>query len=88
MDGAALLGALDGGQLSGAALDVLETEPPEEGDRLVSHGRVIVTPHAAWYSEESSETLKSEAAREVVRVLSGGRPRSPVNQPAGRSQDG
>ena len=88
VDSAALLRALDAGEISGAALDVLETEPPEKGDRLVSHDRVITTPHAAWYSEESFETLKSEAAREVVRVLSGGRPRSPVNEPVERRHDG
>ena len=40
------------------------------------------------YSEESMETLKSEVAREVVRVLSGERPRSPVNEPIGRGPDG
>lgn len=87
VDTAALLRALDEGEIAGAALDVLEVEPPEKGDALVSHDRVIVTPHAAWYSEESYETLKSEAAREVVRVLSGERPRSPVNEPEGRVSD-
>jgi len=87
VDGEALLRALDGGELAGAALDVLETEPPEAGDALVGHERMIVTPHAAWYSEESFETLKTEAAREVVRVLSGGRPRSPVNEPVERRND-
>lgn len=84
VDTAALLRALEEGRLAGAGLDVLETEPPEADDALVAHERVIVTPHAAWYSEESYETLKTEAAREVVRVLSGERPRSPVNDPAGR----
>jgi D-3-phosphoglycerate dehydrogenase / 2-oxoglutarate reductase len=84
VDSSALLKALDAGEISGAALDVLETEPPEAGDPLVGHERVIVTPHAGWYSEESYDTLKSEAAREVVRVLSGERPRSPVNEPIER----
>ncbi len=88
VDSAALLRALDEGEISGAALDVLEEEPPAEDDPLISHDRVLITPHAAWYSEESYETLKTEAAREVVRVLSGGRPRSPVNEPDGRSSDG
>ena len=81
VDQAALLRALDEGEISGAALDVLENEPPDEDDLFVSHDRVLLTPHAAWYSEESYETLKTEAAREVVRVLSGERPRSPVNEP-------
>ena len=88
VDPAALLRALDEGEIAGAALDVLETEPPEAGDLLVAHERVLITPHAAWYSEESMESLKSEVAREVVRVLSGERPRSPVNVPIGREPDG
>lgn len=84
VDHAALLEALQAGRLAGAALDVLEVEPPAAGDALAAHPRVVVTPHAAWYSEESYETLKTEAAREAVRVLSGARPRSPVNEPAAR----
>ena len=85
VDAAALLAALDAGALAGAALDVLEGEPPDElGWRLARHPRVVATPHAAWYSEEAFHTLKTEVAREALQVLEGGRPRSPVNQPAGR----
>ena len=82
---AALLAALDAGALAGAALDVLEHEPPDElGWKLARHPRVVATPHAAWYSEEAFHTLKSEVAREALRVLGGGAPRSPVNTPAAR----
>jgi D-3-phosphoglycerate dehydrogenase len=82
VDAAALLAALDAGELAGAALDVLEQEPPDDlGWRLVRHPRVVATPHAAWYSEEAFHTLKSEVAREALRVLEGGEPRSPVNRP-------
>jgi D-3-phosphoglycerate dehydrogenase len=82
---AALLAALDAGELAGAALDVLEHEPPDElGWKLARHPRVVATPHAAWYSEEAFHTLKSEVAREALRVLEGGAPRSPVNTPAAR----
>jgi D-3-phosphoglycerate dehydrogenase / 2-oxoglutarate reductase len=88
VDQAALLRALDEGEIAGAALDVLETEPPEAGGLLITHERVLIAPHAAWYSEESMETLKSEVAREVVRLPSGERPRSPVNEPIGREPDG
>jgi D-3-phosphoglycerate dehydrogenase / 2-oxoglutarate reductase len=85
VDAAALLAALDAGALAGAALDVLEGEPPDElGWRLARHPRVVATPHAAWYSEEAFHTLKTEVAREALRVLEGSRPRSPVNQPAAR----
>jgi D-3-phosphoglycerate dehydrogenase / 2-oxoglutarate reductase len=88
VDPAALLRALDEGRIAGAALDVLEAEPPGADDPLVAHERVLITPHAAWYSEESMEALKSGVAREVVRVLSGVRPRSPVNEPTGRGPVG
>jgi D-3-phosphoglycerate dehydrogenase / 2-oxoglutarate reductase len=85
VDAAALLAALDAGALAGAALDVLEHEPPDElGWKLARHPRVVATPHAAWYSEEAFHTLKSEVAREALRVLEGGPPRSPVNTPAAR----
>jgi D-3-phosphoglycerate dehydrogenase / 2-oxoglutarate reductase len=82
VDSGALLSALEAGTIAGAALDVLESEPPAAGDALINHPRVIVTPHAAWYSEESSETLKSEVAREAIRIINGERPRSPVNDPS------
>ncbi|UNB54448.1 C-terminal binding protein [Mycolicibacterium sp. YH-1] len=83
IDTAALVAALDMGQLGGAALDVLETEPatPSVRDALARHPRVVLSPHAAWYSEESYVQLKSEVAREAVRVLAGQPPRCPVNQP-------
>jgi D-3-phosphoglycerate dehydrogenase / 2-oxoglutarate reductase len=85
VDAAALLAALDDGRLAGAALDVLEGEPPDDlGWQLVRHSRVVATPHAAWYSEEAFHTLKSEVAREALRVLEGQEPRSPVNTPAAR----
>ena len=85
VDTAALLTALDAGALAGAALDVLETEPPDDlGWRLARHPRVVATPHAAWYSEEAFVTLKTEVAKEALRVLEGGKPRSPVNAPAVR----
>jgi D-3-phosphoglycerate dehydrogenase len=85
VDAAALLDALDAGALAGAALDVLEGEPPDElGWRLARHPKVVMTPHAAWYSEEAFHTLKTEVAREALRVLEGGRPRSPVNTAAAR----
>lgn len=80
VDSAALLEALDAGRIAGAALDVVEAEPPTgiHAD-LVRHRNVVATPHAAWYSEESFTSLKTEVAREALRVLRGQRPRSPVN---------
>ena len=82
VDTAALVAALEAGALAGAAVDVLEVEPPRElGVRLAAHPAVVTTPHAAWYSEESFAALKTEVAREALRVLDGQEPRSPVNAP-------
>jgi D-3-phosphoglycerate dehydrogenase / 2-oxoglutarate reductase len=78
VDEVALAAALDNGQLAGAALDVMEKEPPT-GSPLLGRDNVIVTPHTSFYSEESLVELQSKAAEEVVRVLSGQAPRNPVN---------
>jgi D-3-phosphoglycerate dehydrogenase len=40
---------------------------------------VVITPHAAYYSEEAIDTVRHFAAEEVVRVLTGQPPLSPVN---------
>jgi D-3-phosphoglycerate dehydrogenase len=79
VDTAALVDALQMGLLAGAGLDVLETEPLDPGHPLLRMEQVIVTPHAAWYSEEGRSDLKRRAAEEAVRVLRGERPRHCVN---------
>ena len=69
VDQAALTAALAAGQLAGAGLDVLEREPPDQADRLLSCEQVIITPHVAFYSEESLAELKRRVAENVVAVL-------------------
>ncbi len=78
VDEAALAAALGRGQLAGAALDVMEQEPPPASP-LFGRDNVILTPHTSFYSEESLADLQTRAAEEVVRVLSGQPPRNPVN---------
>jgi D-3-phosphoglycerate dehydrogenase len=80
VDTAALVEALQAGELAGAGLDVLEDEPPDPQSPLRQMEQVIVTPHAAWYSEEGRSDLKRRAAEEAVRVLHGERPRNCVNR--------
>jgi dihydroxy-acid dehydratase len=80
----ALHRALKEGWIAGAALDDIEEEPAKIRDwqpesPLFQLDNVIVTPHAAYYSEESIRLVRTIAANEVVRVLTGQRPRSPVN---------
>jgi D-3-phosphoglycerate dehydrogenase / 2-oxoglutarate reductase len=79
VDTDALVGALQEGQLAGAGLDVLDREPIDPESPLLRMEQVIVTPHAAWYSEEGRSDLKRRAAEEAVRVLRGERPRHCVN---------
>ena len=79
IDEAAMVEALDEGRVAAAALDVLESEPPPKGHPLLGRENVIITPHMAFYSEESLVELQTKAAQEVARVLSGERPRYPVN---------
>jgi len=86
---AALYRALSEGWIAGAGLDDIAEEPAKHRDwkpvnPLFSLDNVIITPHAAYYSEESIHTVRDFAASEVVRVLTGNAPLSPVNavQPA------
>lgn len=75
---AALARALAEGQLAGAALDVTETEPLPADSPLLKFENFIVSPHIAWYSEESSVDLKRKAAEEAVRVIRGEPLRCPL----------
>ncbi len=80
----ALYRGLREGWIAGAALDDIEEEPAKQRDRkpvnpLFTLPNVVVTPHAAYYSEEAIHTVRDFAAHEVVRVLTGQPPVSPVN---------
>jgi D-3-phosphoglycerate dehydrogenase len=71
IDEAALVAALDTGQVGGAALDVVATEPLPKDSPLLGRNNVIVTPHTAFYSVEALAELQSKCASDVARVLSG-----------------
>jgi D-3-phosphoglycerate dehydrogenase / 2-oxoglutarate reductase len=76
--------ALTEGWIAGAALDDLEEEPAKQRDwrprnPLFTLPNVIFTPHAAYYSEQAITTVRRIAAEEAVRVLTGQRAHSPVN---------
>lgn len=81
IDQQALVAALDSGQVGGAALDVLETEPPPKDLALVGRDNVILSPHTAFYSVDALIELQSKAAGDVARVLSGEKPVYPVKMP-------
>ena len=80
----ALYRGLREGWIAGAGLDDIEEEPAKQRDwkpvnPLFTLPNAILTPHAAYYSEEAIQTVREFAAHEVVRVLTGQRPVSPVN---------
>jgi D-3-phosphoglycerate dehydrogenase len=79
VDREALLEALREGWIAGAALDVVEPEPLAPDDPLLALPNLIVTPHVAYYSEESLLDLGRLAAANVAAVLDGRRPASIVN---------
>jgi D-3-phosphoglycerate dehydrogenase len=82
VDLAALRSALGAGRLGGAALDVLEVEPPAPDDPLLARDDVIVTPHAGFYSEESVAELQRKATEQVIAALAGRLPPYAVNAEA------
>jgi D-3-phosphoglycerate dehydrogenase len=84
VDDRALHRALSEGWIGGAGLDDIEEEPAKVRDwrpdnPLFGLDNVVITPHAAYYSEEAIGTVRHFAAEEVVRVLTGQAPLSPVN---------
>jgi D-3-phosphoglycerate dehydrogenase len=79
VDHEALADALEAGRLAGAGLDVQEPEPPDLHQRPWNDPRVIVTPHAAFVSQESLVNLRSRTAAQVAACLTGQTPEHVVN---------
>jgi phosphoglycerate dehydrogenase-like enzyme len=88
VDADAVVDSLEAGRLGGAALDVLPNEPPQPGDRITAihqdppfwaRERLILTPHAAFFSPESLRDLRRKAAETARDYLAGGEPRNCVN---------
>lgn len=81
IDEAALIEALRSGRLAGAALDVFEGEP-KANPELVGLPNVVATPHLGASTTEAQEAVAIDAAEQIVEVLAGRPPRTPVNVPA------
>jgi len=85
VDNKALYHALTEGTLAGAGLDDPEEEPAKrarwspQDNPIFTLPNVIVTPHAAYYSEESIRAARETAATQVAKVLTGQQPDYPLN---------
>jgi len=81
VDEAALLAALDSGQVAAAGLDVFEAEPPAH-PRLVQHASVIATPHIAGSTEEAQKVVGTRIAEQLRDYLTTGAVKNAVNMPS------
>lgn len=72
--------ALQNGTIAGAALDVFHVEPLPADSLLRRAPNVLLTPHAAWYSEAAIHKLQALVAEDIARALRGEEPRKPVPQ--------
>jgi D-3-phosphoglycerate dehydrogenase len=79
VDTDALDRALAAGEIGGAALDVLETEPPPPDLPLLRHDQLVITSHQAFYSEEALREQQRKAAENLRDALAGERPTYLVN---------
>jgi len=79
IDEPALIAALDAGQIGGAGLDVVATEPLAKDSPLLGRDNVIISPHTAFYSIEALEELQTKCATDVARVLSGEKAVYPIS---------
>lgn len=82
VDETALAEALRTGTIGGAGVDVLSSEPPQQGNPLLAPDipNLIVTPHVAWASRESRQRLLDQVADNIQSFLNG-QPRNLVNEP-------
>jgi D-3-phosphoglycerate dehydrogenase len=89
VDTDALARALDAKKIAGCALDTTDPEPLPDPHPLRGRDNVVITPHAAWYSEQAMRGLQAGAPGEVRRVLSGEWPVNVVNRDVrGRNRAG
>jgi len=80
VDTDALVRAIDAKKIAGCALDTTDPEPLPDPHPLRGRDNVIITPHVAWYSEQSLVGLQAGAPGEVRRVLTGEWPVNVVNR--------
>lgn len=79
VDEAALLEALDSGKALSAAFDVYEVEPPDLSNKLLSHPKVVCTPHLGASTEEAQIKVAIQIAEQIVDLFKNNRISGGVN---------
>ena len=79
IDTIALAQALEAGKLWGAGIDVFESEPLDPTHPILLAPHTVLTPHAAYWSEESGFELRTRTTKAVIDVLSGRKPADCLN---------
>lgn len=77
----ALAEAIESGHVAGAGIDVFPQEPPPPDLRILHQPQNVLTPHLGASTEEAQIKVAIDVAEQIVAVLTGGIPRSPVNLP-------
>jgi len=74
IDSRALVAALKAGEIGGAGIDVMETEPPRGDEPLLEPGipNLILTPHIAWTARESRQRALDQVAENIKDFVAGG----------------
>jgi phosphoglycerate dehydrogenase-like enzyme len=71
VDNSALLAALGGGRIAGAALDVYDTEPPPLGDALRRAPNTVLTPHLGYVTDDTYQVFFGEAVEDIAAFAAG-----------------
>lgn len=87
VDEAALIEAVQSGEIAGACLDVLCEEPPKPDNPMLHTDGIFVTPHISYLTQSSLDGLQRTAAANAVAFLRGEPVASVVNPEAGEKKD-
>ena len=79
VDESDLIEALESGKLTGAALDVFESEP-NVSPKLISMPNVIMTPHIASATFEARQKMGEQAVAAILDTLGGTKPQNMVDE--------